>query len=87
MSLRPPTLSLPSAASPNPARCRPRGKRGPCSASFVSYLDIDGRRLGPFYLFDDLSLKGRASRIRYEMDKLHDRVAKLRGVIPPEPRQ
>jgi hypothetical protein len=50
-----------------------------------SYLEIDGRRVGPFYSFDELSLKNRASRIQYEMDKLHDRVVKLRDVVPPEP--
>jgi hypothetical protein len=50
-----------------------------------SYLEINGRKLGPFYSFGELSLKNRASWLRYEMDKLHDRVAKLRHVVPPEP--
>jgi hypothetical protein len=49
-----------------------------------SYLEINGRRLGPFFTFGELSLKNSASRIRYEMDKLHDRVMKLREVIPSE---
>lgn len=62
-------------------------ERNPHEDEVGSYLEIGGRRLGPFYSFNELSLKNRASWIRYEMDKLHDRVAKLRGVIPPEPRQ
>jgi hypothetical protein len=49
-----------------------------------SYLEINGRRFGPFFTFSELSLKNCASRIRYEMDKLHDRVMKLREVIPSE---
>jgi hypothetical protein len=62
-------------------------ERNPHEDEVGSYLEIGSRRLGPFYSFDELSLKSRASWVRYEMDKLHDRVAKLRGVIPPEPRQ
>src|SRR5262249_2643827 len=49
------------------------------------YLEIDGRRLGPFYTFRELSLKNRASWIRYEMDRLHDRVMKVKTIVPPEP--
>jgi hypothetical protein len=37
------------------------------------------RKFGPFSSFGELSRKNRASWLRYEMDKLHDRVAKLRG--------
>lgn len=50
-----------------------------------SYLEIGGRKLGPFYSFGEMALKNRASRIRYEMDELRDRVARLREVVPPEP--
>jgi hypothetical protein len=50
-----------------------------------SYLEIGGRRLGPFYTFGEISLKNRASWIRDGMDALHDRVIKVRDVIPPEP--
>jgi hypothetical protein len=50
-----------------------------------SYLEVDGRRLGPFFTLGELALKNCGSRIRHEMDKLHDRVMKLREVIPPEP--
>jgi hypothetical protein len=50
-----------------------------------NYLEIGGRKLGPFYSFGEISLKNSVSRIRYEMDELHDRVMKLRDVVPPEP--
>ena len=50
-----------------------------------SYLEIGGRTLGPFYTFGEISLKNRASWIRYEMDRLHDRVMKVKDVVPPEP--
>jgi hypothetical protein len=50
-----------------------------------TYLEIGGRRLGPFYTFGEIFLKDRASMIRYEMDRLRDRVMKVKDVIPPEP--
>jgi hypothetical protein len=50
-----------------------------------SYIEVGGKKRGPFYTFGELALKNRAARVRYEMDKLHDRVMKLRGVVPPEP--
>jgi hypothetical protein len=62
-------------------------ERNPHENEAGSYLEIDGRRLGPFYTFGELALKHRAARIRYEMDKLHDRVMKLRDVVPPEPQE
>jgi hypothetical protein len=60
-------------------------ERNPHEQEVGSYLEVGGRRLGPFYTFGEHSLKNRASRIRYEMDRLHDRVMKVRDVIPPEP--
>jgi hypothetical protein len=60
-------------------------ERNPHEDEAGSYLEIGGRRLGPFYSLGELSLKNRASWLRYEMDKRRDRVAKLRGVVPPEP--
>jgi hypothetical protein len=60
-------------------------ERNPHEKEAGSYLEIGGRRLGPFYTFGELSLKHRAARIRYEMDKLHDRVMKVKDVVPPEP--
>lgn len=50
-----------------------------------SYLEVGGRRLGPFYSMAEAMLANRASRIRYEMDQLRDRVARVREVVPPEP--
>jgi hypothetical protein len=60
-------------------------ERNPHENETGSYLEINGRKLGPFYSFGELSLKNRASWIKYEMDKLHDRVMKVRTVEPPEP--
>ena len=60
-------------------------ERNPHEDETGSYLEISGRRLGPFYTFGELSLKNRASRIRYEMDQLRDRVMKVKDIVPPEP--
>ena len=60
-------------------------ERNPHENEVGSYLEIGGKRLGPFYTMGELSLKDRGSRLRYEMDKLHDRVMKVRDIIPPEP--
>lgn len=60
-------------------------ERNPHENETGSYLEINGRKLGPFYSFGELSLRNRASWIKYEMDKFHDRVMKVRGVEPPEP--
>jgi hypothetical protein len=62
-------------------------ERNPHENEAGSYLEIGGRRLGPFYTFGELALKNRGVRIRYEMEKLHDRVMKLRDVVPPEPQE
>lgn len=58
----------------NPHECEPG-----------DYLEIEGRKVGPFYSMAEHSLKNRASFVRYEMDKLHDRVLKIKNVVPPEP--
>lgn len=60
-------------------------ERNPHENEAGSYLEIDGRKVGPFYSFEEMALKNKASRIRYEMDKLHDQVMKLREIVPPEP--
>jgi hypothetical protein len=60
-------------------------ERNPHENETGSYLEFGGRRLGPFYTFGELALKNRAARIRYEMDKLHDRVMRVRSIVPPEP--
>jgi hypothetical protein len=50
-----------------------------------TYLEIDGRRVGPFYSMAEHMLKARAAFVRYEMGRLHDRVLKVKHVVPPEP--
>jgi hypothetical protein len=60
-------------------------EKNPHENEVGSYLDVGGKRLGPFYTIGELSLQNRATRIRYEMQRLHDRVAKVKDVIPPEP--
>ena len=60
-------------------------KRNPHENEVGSYLEIGGRRLGPFCTFGEISLKTRASWTRDEMDALLDRVIKVRDVIPPKP--
>jgi hypothetical protein len=59
-------------------------ERNPHENETGNYLEIGGRRLGPFYTFAELALKSCASRIRYEMTELHDRVMKVKDVLPPE---
>ena len=54
-------------------------------APLDALLAAFARRRGPFYTLGELSLQDRASWIRYEMDKLHDRVLKVKGIVPPEP--
>jgi hypothetical protein len=49
------------------------------------YLEVDGRQLGPFFSIREHALKDRAVWLRYEMDKFHDRVMRVRNVVPPEP--
>jgi hypothetical protein len=60
-------------------------EQNPHEKEIGSYLEIGGRRLGPFYTFAEISLRNRVSWIKYEMDKLHDRVQKLKNIVPPEP--
>ena len=50
-----------------------------------SYLEVDGRILGPFYSMEERALKSRAIWIQFEMTQLHDRVMKIRDVVPTEP--
>lgn len=51
-----------------------------------TYLEVNGRRIGPFYSLREHALKDRCSWIQYEMYKLRDRVMKVRDVVPPEPK-
>jgi hypothetical protein len=60
-------------------------KRNPHEGEPGNYLEIGGRRVGPFYSMAEIMLKNCGARVRYEMDTLHDRVMKIKDVIPPEP--
>lgn len=60
-------------------------ERTPYENEAGSYLEIGGRSLRPFYTFDEYWLKNCAAWMRYEMERLHDRVSQLINVIPPEP--
>lgn len=59
-------------------------QRNPHENEMGSYVEVGGRKVGPFYSFGELSLKNRSARISYEMQHLHDRVMPLRKVTPPE---
>ena len=52
---------------------------------FPEPMDVEGRTVGPFYSMAEIMLRGRRQWVRYEMDKLHDRVMRLRDCIPPDP--
>jgi hypothetical protein len=60
-------------------------EKNPHENEMGSYLEIGGRRVGPFYSMGEHILKDRAEFVRWEMDKLHDRVARLRDKEPPGP--
>lgn len=60
-------------------------EKNPHENEAPSYLEIGGRKLGPFYSLGEHALKNRGTYIRYEMQEFHDRVMKLREVVPPEP--
>jgi hypothetical protein len=60
-------------------------QRNPHEPETPSFLEIEGRRVGPFHSFGELfcQVSYRAQFIRYEMEQLHDRVMPLRGHEPP----
>lgn len=60
-------------------------QRNPHEDEPGAYLEIDGRKVGPFYSMAESMLKSRASFVRYQMDQLRDRVMKIKDVTPPEP--
>jgi hypothetical protein len=62
-------------------------QRNPHEPEAGSYLEVEGRTVGPFYSMGEISLRNRAQWVRYEMERLHDRVMKVRDRIPPEPRE
>lgn len=51
----------------------------------ASYLEVDGRKVGPFYTIGEIALKNAGARIRYEMERLHDQVKRFCDVNPDEP--
>jgi hypothetical protein len=48
------------------------------------YIESDGRMVGPFYSMNEIVLKNRASFIKHAMNDLHDRVMKVKHIVPPE---
>ena len=46
------------------------------------YVERGGRRLGPFYSFSEQFLKTSAQWLQFQMQRLHDRVMKIRNVVP-----
>ena len=59
-------------------------ERNPHENETGSYVEVRGRTLGPFYTFGEMALKESAARIRYEMDRLYDRVMPVRDTSPGE---
>lgn len=60
-------------------------EKNPHEAEVGDYLEIDGRRVGPFYSLDEHLLRERDSWVRYEMESLYERVTAIKSVLPPEP--
>jgi hypothetical protein len=60
--------------------------KNPREAAPGKYLEINGRRIGPFYSMAEVMLMSNTSNVRYEMETLFDRVIKIKDVVPPEPR-
>ena len=58
--------------------------KNPHEAEPGKYLEIDGRTIGPLFSMAEHSLINRPSYVRYEMDTLHDRVMKVKNVVPIE---
>src|SRR5262249_4711019 len=60
-------------------------ERNPHEPEAGTFLEIDGRRVGPFLSMAELSLRDRAQWLRYRMETLHERVMRVRDRVPPEP--
>jgi hypothetical protein len=60
-------------------------ERNPHEPEPPSYVEIGGRKHGPLISMGEMMLRDRPQWIRYEMEKLHYRVMKVRDVVPPEP--
>ncbi len=60
-------------------------ENNPHEDEVASYLEVDGRKVGPFYTIGEIALKNAGARIQYEMERMHDQVMRLRDVNPDLP--
>ncbi|MEW4454140.1 hypothetical protein AB1L30_15815 [Bremerella sp. JC817] len=61
-------------------------KRNPHENEPGTYLEVEGRTVGPFFSVNEVMLRQRGEFVRSAMQEIHDRVMKIRHVIPPEPK-
>jgi hypothetical protein len=59
-------------------------QRNPHEPETPSFVQIGDRQYGPCISLGEMRLRDRVQWVRYEMEKLHDWVMKLRDVVPPE---
>jgi len=59
--------------------------RNPHEPETGTFVTIEDREFGPCYSFQELSLRHRSEHVRWEMQRLHDRVMRIRDRVPPEP--
>jgi hypothetical protein len=60
-------------------------ERNPHEPEAGTFLEVEGRVVGPVVSMGEIMLRDRPAWIRYEMEQLHDRVMRLRDRVPPEP--
>lgn len=60
-------------------------ERNPHEPEAPTFLQIGDREYGPCISMGEMMLRDRAQRVRYEMEQMHDRVMKVRDIVPPEP--
>jgi hypothetical protein len=60
-------------------------ERNPHEPEAPTFLQIGDRESGPSITMGEMMLCDRPQWVRYEMERLHDRVMKVRDVVPPEP--
>jgi hypothetical protein len=59
--------------------------RNPHEPEAPTFLQIGEREYGPCISMSEMMLRNRAQHLRYEMEQRHNRVMKVRDVVPPEP--
>jgi hypothetical protein len=59
-------------------------ERNPHEPEAPTFVKIGDREFGPCLSFEELMLRDRPQRIRYEMEQLHDRVMRIRDRVPRE---